>query len=360
MNRTSADPGVRGTIVIDTDEDHFSISKPSSAQSPVYVGTRRFLIDIMTASAASQSERRRELERIGTADCPRIDEVDPAVLGVLPYGLADRVDEFNLPVYVRRSVDDALDDALADAVSGRGLVVVAGHPKAGKTRTLYETLKRLTPPPSTSSPLHVPSKDDYRPLERLAELADLLEDTHNLVVWVDDAHEHLGRGLTKDVLDNLIARLPAGTIVAMTVHLGPLQQDESRIGADIKERLLQAARNSTLERKLDDTELGHAPTEHPELADREDLAFLADVLAAVPQLRNRLNKSDEPVGKAIVAAAIAWQRTGMVAAIPQEQLRTLTKLTAASYTMQPLTDQAFSDGLHWASEPVTKAAFPRC
>ena len=355
VNRTSADPTVRGTIVIDTDEDHFSISKPPSAESPVYAGTLRFLIDIMTASTAPQSERRRELERIGTADCPRIDEVDPGVLGVLPYGLADRVDEWSLPVYVRRSVDDTLDEALMEAAGGIGLVVVTGHSKAGKTRTLYEALKRLAPPRRVFA-VAPPSKDDYRPLERLAELTDLLEDVHDLVVWIDDAHEHLERGLTRDVLDTLTARLPGGAIMAMTVHLDPLQQDKSRIGADIKERLLQVARHTTLERKLDDTELGVARTIHPDLADREDLAFLAAVLAAVPQLRNKLDTSDQPVGRAIVDAAIAWQRTGMVAAIPVEQLRNLTKLVLPTYTMQSLTDHAFSNGLRWASDPVTSAA----
>ena len=95
---------------------------------------------------------------------------------------------------------------------------------------------------------------------------------------------------------------------------------------------------------------------HPGLADRDDLPFLADVLAAVPRLRDKLDTSDEPVGRAIVDAAIGWRRAGMVAAISEQNLHALTEVTVKAYTLKPLTEQAFSDGLDWATEPVTVAA----
>lgn len=43
VDQTSADPGVRGCLLVPTDEDHFSISKPTSAAAPVYVGVKRLI-----------------------------------------------------------------------------------------------------------------------------------------------------------------------------------------------------------------------------------------------------------------------------------------------------------------------------
>ena len=144
---------------------------------------------------ATRRAEREELARLGTADCPFIDKIDPALLGVGPSELTDQLDERGLAEYVTRDIDAALDAAFASSGT-RSLIVVAGHPKTGKTRTLYEAARRLDSPRRVFA-LRAPDKDDYRPAERLAELSDQLGEPASLLVWIDDVHEHFDRGLTR-------------------------------------------------------------------------------------------------------------------------------------------------------------------
>jgi hypothetical protein len=82
---------------------------------------------------------------------------------VLPSAAADerRSPDAPRPPYIRSVIDDELARSIAAAGAGGGVVVVAGQPEAGKSRTLFEalaassvtrdrTLSALRPPDETA------------------------------------------------------------------------------------------------------------------------------------------------------------------------------------------------------------------
>ena len=171
-----------------------------------------------------QVQQRDRLESIWVVPVQAVSEVDPFQIGVFPSALAETtqrtspIDESaygTVPPYVGRGVDAALRRALEEpALAGsRRLVVLRGDPKSGKSRSLWEAVRRLpgrkllavaAPDPfaDASAPLFAPLAtlaDLDRPVSRLKGL--------DLVIWVDNAHTHLWHGLSRDTL----RRLPAGT-----------------------------------------------------------------------------------------------------------------------------------------------------
>lgn len=166
-----------------------------------------------------------------------------------------------------------------------------------------------------------------------------------------DVHEHFDRGLTRTALDELIQKLP-GAIVATTVHLARLAPRDSRIGSDIIDLISKATETTTLKQQLVEQELIIARQAHPTIAERDDLEYFVEVLAAVPELRRKLATADSPVGHAIVEAAATWQRAGMAAAIPTPNLLTMTELTLPPASRPQVTDDSFHDGMRWVTKPV--------
>lgn len=109
-----------------------------------------------------------ELERLGTASCPQMSNLEPVALGIRPTSRTNRLDPSGLPTYVRRDIDPLVRQRLTSSDHrAADLVVVAGHPKTGKTRCLYEAVKDARPR-SPIFVLHPPEKADYRPFERLS------------------------------------------------------------------------------------------------------------------------------------------------------------------------------------------------
>ncbi len=128
MNRTSADPGIPGSIVIDTDEDHLSIAKPSSERSPVYAGTRRFLIDIITGLTATQTSGHTDAP-LGFAGGPRTSyAAEVTSREVQHVELLDR--------------DRELDE-LATLATQDGYLVIQGGAWTGKTALMTHLARRL-------------------------------------------------------------------------------------------------------------------------------------------------------------------------------------------------------------------------
>ncbi|WP_063748442.1 esterase/lipase family protein [Fischerella sp. PCC 9605] len=66
VNETSADPGIRGVIPIPMDNDHISICRPESKDSPVYRRVKRFICDhLKTPLQPIQFEQKdKKLEKL--------------------------------------------------------------------------------------------------------------------------------------------------------------------------------------------------------------------------------------------------------------------------------------------------------
>ncbi|MGC9961610.1 MAG: hypothetical protein ABSE47_06865 [Acidimicrobiales bacterium] len=155
-----------------------------------------------------------------------VEDVDPFQIGVFRSVSAEREssDQTAPPYIRRRRVDDSLQRAFAESSlrQTRRLVVLRGDPKAGKTRTLWEAVKKLegrkllalAPPAQVGE-----DEPAYAPLSTLLGLERPVSDGkgRDLVVWIDDAQNHLQRGLTRDNLRRLEERYPE-VAVAMTIH----------------------------------------------------------------------------------------------------------------------------------------------
>jgi tetratricopeptide (TPR) repeat protein len=287
-----------------------------------------------------------------------VEVADPDVVGVFRSALANKAASSVQPPYVERDIDDLLDQSLREMHAGGGLIAVRGDPKAGKSRTLWEALRRnagsrtvyaLRPPLATGA-----DDPEQRPLESLLHL-DLAAIGSEMVVWVDDAHEHFQRGLTNSNLRRLSDRYP-GVIVAMTLHSHRLSANVSHeIDRPLVERLRVASENHQLRLRLSAGELARARQTYPSLANDEEIERLPGWFAAVDLLRARYKdfRLVEPNGIAVAKAAMDWRRAGMPTGITRTQLRELATIELDELpASRPLTKDAFHRGLEWACHEV--------
>jgi hypothetical protein len=249
-----------------------------------------------------------------------------------------------------------------------GLVVVRGDPKSGKSRTLWEALAS-----KAGSRLVYGLQTPVGKGHTLTPVRTFVADTHMLdgarsIIWIDDAHDHFGYGLTAGVLTrDLLARHP-GVIVAMTVHTHRLRTPERAEGSapvvedpGLIRRLRDASEPYQLDVRWKDNELDLARAAYPGLEDTidepGDFATLARWFAGVNHLRKRYktNRFDNPRGVAVAKAVIDWRRAGMPADITTDQLRHLARLERGS---RPARDD--EDTHHEVLTEVGKSAPPCC
>ncbi len=299
-------------------------------------------------------------------------EVDPFDIGVLHSELAERTSaEGQSPhPYVERRMDQRLRDAFEEVnlEATRRLVVVRGDPKAGKSRTLWESVSKL--PGRRLVALRDPffgegDEPAQKPLTTLLALDRPLSKTGaDIVIWIDDVHRHLHRGFTSANMRRLAERYPKA-IIAMTIHSAYLEQIKDDFDRPLEDLLRRASRGLILEPVLDHIELAEARRLYPGIADHEDLPRLGELLAGVDLLIARYleHRSDQPVGVAVATAAINWQRSGMPpGTLTEPVLRELTALALHQVAPQvEMTPKAFNVGLSWARKEVAaQIALVRC
>jgi hypothetical protein len=187
-----------------------------------------------------QQQQQRLLEQISRVPIQPIAEIDPFAIGVFWSILADQTQLHKpaadangrvAPPYVPRDVDEPLRASLEEASLARSgrLVVLRGDPKSGKSRSLWQAVRGL--PGRNLLAIEKPDssadKGDalFAPLATLAELDRPVSRSQgrDLVIWIDDAHEHLYHGLTRDVLRRLAAIYPA-SVIALTIHSDKLDE----------------------------------------------------------------------------------------------------------------------------------------
>jgi tetratricopeptide (TPR) repeat protein len=236
--------------------------------------------------------------------------------------------------------------------------VLRGDPKSGKSRSLWEAVRTLpgrnllaVAYPDTVAATADPA---FEPLTALAGLDRPVSRSQgrDLVIWVDDAHRHLQRGLTRNTLRRLAALYPKA-VIAMTIHSHELDGLRN-IDPDLHARLRRHFDVLLLSPRLSPHELASARSAYPSLADDPDLKRLPELFAAVNLLIDRYqhHRADEPAGVAVAKAAIDWQRAGMPpGSIDEPTLRALAGLVLADIAPnQDLDDWAFKHGLTWARE----------
>ncbi|HEX5925294.1 MAG TPA: hypothetical protein VFY45_15800, partial [Baekduia sp.] len=304
------------------------------------------------AAAAHEDEilRERAPER-------PVDLLDPTEIGVDPAAqtilAGDRV-----PAYVPRTIDDRLQGAVMAALAGNDpwLVVVTGPSKVGKSRALFEALKRC----SLDVPLSLIAPVDTEALAGVVDDGrDPSPDGLIPVLWLDDLEPFLNTGLRLTLLTRWHTISGGGIVVATLGGKGSELIAETATGglSTIASKVLAEAREISLDTTTDE-EIGELRSIiSPEEFASVKLHGLAAYLVAAPQLERKLStrrhapgEAASPEGRAVVDAAVDWARCGRTDAIAEQTLKQLWP----NYLHPDLStsDETFDHAVAWALRPV--------
>jgi uncharacterized protein len=289
---------------------------------------------------------------------PRVRDVaDMVALGVTPVAaLTPAAESATLAgtatPYVRRAIDSEVDRAFTQD----RLVVLVGDSKAGKSRTAFEAMRRHF----SERLLLVPASR-----QALAELAELRVALPASVLWLDELDTYLGAdGLTVQVLEQLSAAGPLMILGTMRAAQYARYRAEQEVTL-LERKVLERAVVLSVPRRLDAQEQAWAVEQagDPRIAAalvQLDRYGLAEYLAAGPALVDRWRTGQsvevEPVGAAIVAAAVDWRRTGRSTPAPRGVLEELYPVYLEDRAPAQLTAEAFAEGLGWATQRVFATA----
>jgi hypothetical protein len=302
--------------------------------------------------AKSQRTRRTRVPIQGLAG------VVPTQVGVDTAAAQSILPGKDVPEYLPREADSELDAAVQEALDGSGswIVVAVGSSKVGKSRAVFEALKRF----GDNSNLSFVAPVDVEALKSLlapGELSALSED--GSILWLDDLEPFINQGLTLQMLQEWHDRV--GKCIVVATYGGKGSEIVGDSGSDalatVASEVLQRAHEVPLEvtsaKELD-------PLRSRAAADVVDLIErygLAAVLVAGPELQRKLTthrhstgQPECPEGVAVIYAAIDWARCGRTDAISDATLRKLWSNYLPN-NVRP-TDDGFDAGLVWALKSV--------
>ncbi|MEU2790888.1 trypsin-like peptidase domain-containing protein [Streptomyces sp. NPDC007100] len=323
-------------------------------------GVRPELTDI----AGPLTQAVNPLPESGAFDWQPVREADPVAFGI--HRAPEAPGHSHVVEYVSRAVDGQLDghlDALAD--SG-GMLLLTGDSAAGKTRALFESMRRKL----AGRLVCKPDPD--------AELSALLSRTGDAagIVWLDDLHDYLrSDGLTLPLLDGLVSRRMLVLATLRTEfyehYTGEKDAPSPTRGTDPRlpsspGRILRRARHLTLERLWTDGERRNASrSADPRLTEalRSDRAYgVAEYLAAGPQVlktwRSASRVKGNPRGAALVAAAIDLVRTGVGSALPPDAVERLHEHHLDRAGGPALRPEGLDEAWDWAGRIVLGVTSP--
>ncbi|WP_261555524.1 DUF4365 domain-containing protein [Frankia tisae] len=341
---------------------------------------------------------------------PRVANVtDRALLGMhpaiaLPPGADARLST-DLPTYVARDVDPEVRAAVTAASGEGGFLLLVGVTAAGKTRCLFEAVRSVLP----TWRLLIP--------ESVSDLANLVVTGVPLgrtVVWLDNLESFLGPGGLTARLVRLLRADPAEpTVITATLSPAsygqlsarpstqtsdrgpgassgdpPARQehpvmmeaawpamsgrrwirpdvqdpdltDESRRVLDlVSHRIWITERTSPAERARAEAVAATDPRVAEALRYRTNLG-LAAVLAATPDLVQRLHQPDPELGRELLNAAVDARRCGHPEPIPADLLRGLTEVVYLTGAQRATaTPEWFTTAAESARRPVRGVSPP--
>ena len=284
--------------------------------------------------------------------------------------------------YIERDQQDKLEEAIEP---GRAVLVV-GHSMSGKTRLAAEVVKRKFP----DAPLLFAENG-----KALRELFDGGLNPAGLVVWLNNLERFLGAdGFTVGLLNRLTT---GGAIVVATIRLEHqemyrprdklqppewevLQLDRLTAGGAIvvatirlehqetyrpRDKLqppewevIQQFTEISLERRNTAAELARVRAVVTDLGVLEAVEHygLAEYLGAGPEALDKFEKGEiaNPVGHALVRAAVDWRRTGLTRPVSEQVLSTMLPTYLTDRPDVPRTKRTIDDGLTWATEKINE------
>jgi cellulose synthase operon protein C len=267
---------------------------------------------------------------------PRVHEVSPyGVVGVTRS--KELVGDPN-PPYVARDVDHLIDEVLGQ----RGVALVTGASKAGKSRTAFEAVRRVFP----ASRLIVPTAT-AKALTAFVHDPPFGPGRNPPVLWLDELDRFLGdvTGFDDALLDWL-ERGDGRMVVVATVNLtrrDDLLRTEGQIGRAAR-RFLEQASQIVVPAHLSRRERSEAGRLYP---GEQLVRGIGEELVAASALERELDTGETaaPVGWALVRAAVDWRQAGMLRPIPEADLRDLSLEYLGA--VRPTAVQ-HAEGLAWA------------
>ncbi len=248
--------------------------------------------------------------------------------------------------YVQRDAEQMVTGTLAP---GRAVLLV-GHSMAGKTRLAAQVAYQRFP----DAPLLVPESG-----KALRELVDEGLDPAGVVVWLDDLERFLGAdGLTL----GLLARLTRGkAILVATIRSQAREAYRPRNELRPPEwEVLEAFTQIDLKRRHtpDELERIRAAVTDPDVLVAVQQYGLAEYLGAGPLAVDQFEKGEttEPVGWALVRAAVDWRRSGLTHPIPKPVLASpaLAAIYLADRPEVHRSEEALNKGLEWATKKINE------
>jgi tetratricopeptide (TPR) repeat protein len=314
-----------------------------------------FVIESRNASLAATAHE-DELRRERAPERP-VDQLDPTQIGIDP-AAQTILDGDKVPTYVARKRDDDLRAGVMAALAGGGpwLVVVMGPSKVGKSRALFEALRRC----SRDVPLSL-----IAPVDADA-LATVVDDERGPspdglipVLWLDDLEPFLNTGVRLAALTRWQARSGGGIVAATYGGKGSELIAGTAAGglSTVASEVLAAAREISLEATTAEEIDGLRSIVSAEEFASVERHGLAAFLVAAPQLQRKLatrrhapGEDASPEGRAVVDAVVDWARCGRTDAIAEQTLKPLWR----SYLHPDLvaSDETFDRALKWALRPV--------
>ncbi|MDG4667951.1 bifunctional trypsin-like peptidase domain-containing/SEL1-like repeat protein [Mycobacterium sp. 236(2023)] len=263
------------------------------------------------------------VDLIGNCAIVQVNEINAYDVGATRSHYSDGVLPKADP-YIERTSNE-VDSRLRGAVLGEQLIVLIGPSKAGKTRTAFEALARTLPTARMIAP-------NAHTVQQLAHHPDLQATTDHVIIWLDELNRFLvaSSPLTPEVLARIRMRPGPTTIISTlrTEQRAQLLQQNDEVTRNSK-RLLDSAVVVELRPTSEDPdEQSSAARRYP----KEDLRFgLGAQLAGAPSLAEHYASSRDhsPVNRAVLQAAIDWQRTGREDAIPEPRLRSIAAAVLA-------------------------------
>ncbi|MGP3926579.1 tetratricopeptide repeat protein [Streptomyces sp. 8N616] len=258
-----------------------------------------------------------------------VDSVDEVAFGV--HRATESQGHPAVPPYVPRDVDNELDRRLENALGNGGLLLVTGDSAAGKTRALFESMKRRAVSWRVCKP------DPEAALSGIS--TSILESGERCLIWLDDLEAYIRQdGLTANLLDEItssrvaiLATMRSEIFEKLSEPEDPTNTTHYQKYSSATARLLRAAIRITVDRVWTSAERERA-SKIPDSRLADALAAdsahgVAEYLAAGPQMLAQWQHANRaggnPRGAALVAAAVDLARTGVSSGLPVDALEAL-------------------------------------
>ncbi|WP_405916741.1 tetratricopeptide repeat protein [Streptomyces sp. NBC_00728] len=268
-----------------------------------------------------------------------------------------------LPTYVPRDIDADLRTSLQASSKTGGFVLLVGPAAAGKTRCAYEAIRAVLP----NWRLFMPP-DGATLNEMVAGGADL----DRSVVWLNETQNFLtgSNQLKALTVRRLLTDTSRPVILVGTIWPKFFDQLRSPVpalegeGEEQQQVLTRDAREILeLSRRFSLTKWSVQEWRRAENLASVDPRIqqawlhhgssgLAQILSAAPELIHRWEQADNPLGQAVIAAAVAARRCGHPPNLPTFIIEVLAKEFLTDTQRATAGEDWLNEALNWACQPV--------